>query len=140
MVKRSIEEKSTSFRPLAIRVLKIILFSCSLNNNEIGYKQCTHTHTRHRDSVSVPRAVVLRADHQTSALLRSPVNRLDNVNEFLLILQHPVELVVVTGAEIAHHVLVAEEEEDGAGVVQLVHGIEIGDLHLWSTRARPRLR
>ena len=76
----------------------------------------------------MPRAVILRADHQTSALLRSPVNRLNDVNELLLVLQHPVELVVVTGAEIAHHVLVAEEEEDRARVVELVHGVEIRDL------------
>lgn len=77
-----------------------------------GYKQSTPAHQKHHSLISVPRAVILRADHQTSALLGSPVDGFDNVNELLLILQHPVELVVVTGAEIAHHVLVAEEEED----------------------------
>lgn len=82
-----------------------------------------------RELISVPCAVVLRADHQTLALLGPPVDRLDNVDELLLILQHPVELVVVARAEIAHHVLVAEKEHDGAGVVQLVHAVEVG--HLW---------
>jgi len=79
-------------------------------------------------SVLVPRAVVLRADHQTPALLGAPVHRLDNVDKLLLILKHPVELVVVARAKITHDVFVAEEEHDGARVVQLVHGIEVGDL------------
>lgn len=72
--------------------------------------------------------VVLGADDQTPALLRAAVHRLDDVDELLLVLENPVELVVVAGAEIAHHVLVAEEEHDGAGVVELVHGVEVGHL------------
>lgn len=77
----------------------------------MGYNEAlSHDRLRAHDSVSVPGAVILGADHQTSTFLRSPVYRFNNVNELLLILQHPVELVVVSGTEIAHHVLVAKEE------------------------------
>lgn len=72
--------------------------------------------------------LTLGTDDQTAALLRATVDGLDNVDELLFVLEHPVELVVVAGAEIAHHVLVAEEEHDGDGVVQLVHLVEVGDL------------
>lgn len=78
----------------------------------------------------MPCAIVLRADYQTSALLGAPEHSLKDVDELLLIVQHPVQFVVVSGTEIAHYVLVAEEEHDGAGVVQLVHGVEIRDLRL----------
>lgn len=74
------------------------------------------------------RAVILRTDHQASALLSAPEHRLKDVDELLLVVQHPVQFVVVSGAEIAHDVFVAEEEHDCAGVVQLVHCVEIGDL------------
>src|SRR5690242_10604599 len=77
--------------------------------------------------VSIPRRVILRADDQTPPLLRAAINRLDNINQLLLILEHPIQLVVVSRAEIAHHVLVAEEEHDRARVVELVHGLEVWD-------------
>jgi hypothetical protein len=50
----------------------------------------------------------------------------------LLVLHGPVDLVVVACAQIDHDVLVAEEEHDGAGIVQLVHLVEVrhlGDVH-----------
>jgi hypothetical protein len=80
----------------------------------MGYNKNTlcDSPERFRDSVSVSCAVILGADHQTSTLLCSPVNGFNNVDELLLVLQHPVELVVVTSSEIAHHVLVAKEEQD----------------------------
>lgn len=68
--------------------------------------------------VSVARGVVLGADDQTTSLLRSSVHRLDNVYQFLFIFEDPVELVIVSGTEIDHHVFVAEEEHDCARVVQ----------------------
>ncbi|RBQ85615.1 hypothetical protein VDGD_20821 [Verticillium dahliae] len=76
----------------------------------------------------MPRRVILGTDDETPALLGAAVDRLDNVNELLLVLENPVELVVVAGAKVDHHVLVAEEEHDGAGVVELVELIEVGDL------------
>ncbi len=73
-------------------------------------------------------AVILRTDNQTPAFLRATVDGLDDVDELLLILQYPVKLIVVSGAKVTHHVLVAEEEHNGARVVELVHSVEVRDL------------
>lgn len=94
--------------------------------------QLKHLSISTHRSVTMSCAVILRADHQTSALLGAAEHGLEDVDELLLVIKNPVQLVIVTGSEIAHDVLVAEEEHDGARVVQLVHGVEIGDL-------RPRL-
>jgi len=72
--------------------------------------------------------LTLRANDQTPPLLRALVDRLDDVDQLLLVLEHPIELVVVTGPEVAHHVLVAVEEHDRHRIVQLVHDVEVGDL------------
>ncbi len=69
--------------------------------------------------VSVARRVVLGADDQTAALFRAAVHRLDDVDELLLVLEDPVELVVVAGAKVDHHVFVAKEEHDCARIVEL---------------------
>lgn len=69
--------------------------------------------------VSVSCRVILGTDDQTTALLCASVHRLDDIYELLLILENPVELVIVAGAEIAHDVFVAEEEHDCARVVEL---------------------
>ena len=60
-------------------------------------------------SVSVSGRVVLGADDQTATLLGAAVDGLDDVDQLLFVLQHPIELIVVSGAEIAHHVFVPEE-------------------------------
>ena len=52
----------------------------------------------------------------------------DNVNIFLLVVHRPIDLVVVPGPQVNHHVLVSEEEHDSHWVVQLVHSIEVWDL------------
>ena len=44
---------------------------------------------------------------------------------YLLVFHGPVDLVVVAGAEVDHHVLVPEEEHHRARVVQLVHLVEV---------------
>lgn len=46
----------------------------------------------------------------------------------LLVVEGPRDLVVVSGAEIDHDVLVSEKEHHGAGVVQLVHIVEVRHL------------
>jgi hypothetical protein len=69
-------------------------------------------------SISVTRRIVLRANNKTSTLLRTLVDRFNNIYQLLLILQHPVQLVVVASAEIAHHVFVAEEEHERDCVVE----------------------
>jgi hypothetical protein len=76
--------------------------------------------------VSISGRVVLRANDQTTTLLRALVDGLNNINQLLLILQDPVQLVVVTSSKIAHHVFVAEEEHDCHRVVELVHLLEVG--------------
>lgn len=79
-------------------------------------------------SVAVSGGVVLGTDDQTTALLCAAVYGLDDVDELLLVLKYPVELVVISRAKIAHHVFVAEEEHEGDGVVKLVHLLKVGDL------------
>jgi len=54
------------------------------------------------DLVAVSGGVVLRTDNQTSPLLSSLVNCLDDIDQLLLILEYPIKLVVVTSSEIAH--------------------------------------
>ena len=72
--------------------------------------------------------VVLGRHHNTPALDRAPVYGLYDVDHLLLVLQRPVDLVVVTRAQIDHDVLVPVEEHGGAGVVQLVHLVEVWHL------------
>lgn len=83
-------------------------------------------------------------DDQTSPFLGSAVNRFNDINQFLLILQHPIQLVVVSRPKIAHlyedqqavdvqkqgayHVLVAEEEHECHGIIELVHLLEVWNL------------
>ena len=76
-------------------------------------------------------------DDQTSPLLGPTVNCFNDVNQLLLILQHPVQLIVVSRSKIAHlyidqhvlvdtsktlgigpyHVLIAEKEHERHGIV-----------------------
>lgn len=76
-------------------------------------------------SIAVPGRVILWTHHQTTALLRTSIDRFDDVDEFLFVFKDPVKFVVVTSPEIAHHMLVTEEEHDSACIVQLVHGFEV---------------
>lgn len=84
----------------------------------ITYKPARKRHARH----------TLWTDYETASLLCASVDGLDNIDELLLVLKNPVELVIVSRSEITHYVLVAEEEHDGARVVQLVHLVEVRDL------------
>ncbi len=85
------------------------------------------------DQISVNSGVnagnpTLRTDHQTSPLLCTTIDSLNDINQLLLILQYPVELIVVSRPEIAHHVLVAEEEHERHWIVQFIHLLEVRDL------------
>lgn len=71
-------------------------------------------------SVAILGRVILRWDHKTSSLTGPSVDRLQDVNHLLLVLQGPVDFVVVAGAKIDHYVLVAEEKHHCAWVVQLI--------------------
>lgn len=72
--------------------------------------------------------LTLGTDDQTTALLRTLVDGFDDVDQFLFVLQDPIQLVIVTRSEIAHHVFIAVEEHDRHRIVEFVHGVEIGDL------------
>lgn len=72
--------------------------------------------------------LTLRTDDQTTALLGSTVDSLDNVDQLLFILQNPVELIIITSTEIAHHMFISEEEHESDGIVEFVHLLEVGNL------------
>lgn len=74
------------------------------------------------------RMLTFRTDDQTAPFLRALVDRLDDVDQLLLVLEHPIELVVVARPEIAHHVLVAEEEHNRHRIVELVHFVKFRNL------------
>lgn len=67
--------------------------------------------------------LTLGTDNKTTTLLGPTVDGLDDIDQFLLVFQNPVQLIVVTGAEIAHHVFVTEEEHDCNRVVKLCAGV-----------------
>lgn len=72
--------------------------------------------------------VILRAHDETTSLLCSPIDGLEDIDKLLLILQHPLDFVVVTSTQIDHHVLVAEEEHERTRIVEFVHLVEVGNL------------
>lgn len=78
-----------------------------------------------RVSVAVLRTVVLRRYDQSSSFPCSAINSFDYVNHLLLVVEGPIDLVIVTGAQVHHDVLVPEEEHHSAGIVQLVHGVKV---------------
>lgn len=66
--------------------------------------------------------IVLGTDDETATLFGSSIDGLDDIDELLFIFEDPVEFVVVSRAEIAHHVFISEEEHDGARVVEFCEG------------------
>jgi len=64
------------------------------------------------ESVAVFGGVIFGSDDETATLPGAAVNGLDDVDELLLVLESPIDLVVVASAEIDHDVLVPEEEHD----------------------------
>jgi len=78
--------------------------------------------------VSVSGRVVLWTNDKTSTLLSTTIDSFNDIDQLLLILQDPVELIVVSRTEIAHHVLVSEEEHECNRIVEFVHLFEVGNL------------
>lgn len=70
----------------------------------------------------------LWTDDQATTLLGATVDGFNDIDQLLLILEDPVELIVVTGSEITHHMLVSKEEHESDWVVELVHLLEVWDL------------
>lgn len=69
--------------------------------------------------------LTLGTDNKTTTLLGPTVDGLDDIDQLLLVFQNPVQLIVVTGAEITHHVFVTEEEHDCNRVVKLCAGVSL---------------
>lgn len=66
-------------------------------------------------------------NYKTPPFPCSTVHNFNNVNELLLVVHGPVDLVVVSSTQINHDMLIPEEKHDSAWVIQLIHGIEIRD-------------
>lgn len=62
--------------------------------------------------------IILGTDDETATLFGSSIDGFNNVDEFLFIFEDPIEFIVVSGTEIAHHVFISEEEHDGARIVE----------------------
>ena len=60
-------------------------------------------------SVRPSRDLTFRGDHEAPSFARPPVHRFDDVDEFLLVVQRPVYLVVVSRAQVDHDVLREEK-------------------------------
>lgn len=76
-------------------------------------------------SVLVVSRIILRTYHQTSTLLCTSINDLDNIYQILLVFDGEIELVVVTCAEIAHHVFVTPEEHYCTDIIEFIHLVEV---------------
>lgn len=99
----------------------------SIGISSSNLHNCQHVPELH----SVEKALeehTLGANDQTATLLSALVDGLNDVDQLLLVLQDPVQFVVVTRSEITHHVFIAIEVHDSHRVVELVHGTEVGDL------------
>jgi hypothetical protein len=70
----------------------------------------------------------LRTHNQAPPLLGATIDGLNYINQLLLILQHPIQLIIIARAEITHHVFIAEEKHQRHRVVQLVHLLEVRHL------------
>src|SRR6266540_3297122 len=75
--------------------------------------------------VTIFGGVVLWRIHLTMAFPGTPVDSLNNVNELLLVLQGPVDLVIVSCPKINQNVLIPEEEHHCRRIIQLIQGVEI---------------
>jgi hypothetical protein len=75
-------------------------------------------HSNTEQSISVACRIVLWADNETSSFLCTLVNGFNDVYQLLLVLQYPIQFVVIAGAEIAHHVFISEEEHESDCVVK----------------------
>lgn len=73
------------------------------------------------------RRIVLGTNYEAATLLGTSVDGLDNIDQFLFILQHPVELVIIPSSKITHDMFVPEEKHNGAWIIKLIHLVEVRD-------------
>ena len=79
-------------------------------------------------SIFVMRRVILRTHDQTSSFLCTSIDDLDDIYQVLLVIDVKIELVVISSAEITHHMFIPPEEHDCTYVVELVHLVEVLNL------------
>jgi hypothetical protein len=70
-------------------------------------------------SIPVPSRIVLWTDNKASSFLCTLVDCFDDINQLLLVLEYPVQLVVIPSTEVTHHMFIAKKKHQGNGVVQL---------------------
>jgi len=76
--------------------------SCSISASESSSPIFAASGPDPGDLVAVSGGIVFRTDNQTSPLFGSLVDCFDDVNQLLLVLEYPIQLVVITGPKIAH--------------------------------------
>lgn len=64
--------------------------------------------------------IIFGTYNQSSSLACASVNCLNNIDHFLLVIEGPIDLVVVARTKINHDVSVTKEKHDRAGIVQLI--------------------
>jgi len=78
--------------------------------------------------VTVLGGVVLWSNHQTTALPSTPIPSLYNVNKLMLVLQGPIDLIVVSCPKINHDALASEEEHHCRLIIQFIQGVKVRNL------------
>jgi hypothetical protein len=73
----------------------------------------------------MPGGVVLGTDDETTPFPGTTIDCFDNLMHLFLVVQAPIDLVIITSSKITHHVLVTIEEHDCALVVKLVHLVKV---------------
>ena len=75
--------------------------------------------------VAIFGGIIFWGNYETTSLLCATVHGFDYVNHLLLIVERPIDLVVVPSAEVDHDMFITKKEHDCTGIVQLIHGVEI---------------
>jgi deoxyhypusine synthase len=78
--------------------------------------------------VTVFCGIIFGRNDKTSPFSSSAIHGLYNIYHFLFVAKGPVDLVVVTSAQVHHDMLIAEKEHHCAGVLELIHRVVIRHL------------
>ena len=82
--------------------------------------------TPSRSLILILGTIILWRNDQTSPFLCASIHSLNNIDHLLLILQSPVNLIIITGPQIDHDMFIPEKEHDCARIVKFIHLVEIG--------------
>ncbi len=70
-------------------------------------------------------AEIFGRDDKTFTFSGTTVNNFKDVDKVLFVLKWPSHFVVVSSSEINHNMSVPEEKHYCAGIIQLIHGVEV---------------